>query len=47
MTFVPDGSGLIAVGNLEGHVHLWDLALLRRQLARSGLDWEDPAPGGR
>jgi hypothetical protein len=39
MAFNPDGSCLVAVCGVPGRVHLWDLALIRRQLARMGLNW--------
>jgi WD40 repeat protein len=46
IAFLPDGSGFVSVASLDGHVHLWDLALIRRQLASLGLDW-DSAAGSR
>ena len=39
MVFAPGGSHLVAVSGEPGRVHLWDLALIRRQLARRRLDW--------
>ncbi len=39
--FLPDGSGFVSVASLDGHVHLWDLALIRRRLASLGLDWDN------
>jgi serine/threonine protein kinase/WD40 repeat protein len=41
LLFTPDGSKLIAVDRDRG-AHVWDLRLLRRQLAERGLDWEGP-----
>lgn len=38
LAFSPDNRHLLIVGNL-GRVELVDLALLREQLARLGLDW--------
>jgi WD40 repeat protein len=39
MAFFPDGSGFVAISSTADHIHLWDLALIRSQLARLGLDW--------
>jgi serine/threonine protein kinase/WD40 repeat protein/Flp pilus assembly protein TadD len=43
LRFSPDGGRLAAA--TEGHaVQLWDLRLIRQQLAEIGLDWDHPAP---
>jgi len=39
LRFSPDGSRL-AVLNRDGPVHIWDLGLIRQQLAEMKLDWE-------
>jgi eukaryotic-like serine/threonine-protein kinase len=39
--FTPDGTRLIGVGG-KG-LRVWDLPLVRRQLAEMGLDWDAPA----
>jgi WD40 repeat protein/predicted Ser/Thr protein kinase len=46
MTFTRDGTRLITVSWRETPaLHVWDLVLLREQLAELGLDWEqDPYP---
>jgi WD40 repeat protein len=41
--FTPDGAHLIALGRESRALHVWDLRLLRRQLAELGLDWDAPA----
>jgi WD40 repeat protein len=41
--FTPDGSQLIALGYESQALHVWDLRLIRRQLAELGLDWDAPA----
>src|SRR5262249_2839315 len=45
--FTPDGTRLL-VSNLEGFIRIWDLRLIREQLAAAGLDWAQraypPAP---
>jgi WD40 repeat protein/tRNA A-37 threonylcarbamoyl transferase component Bud32 len=38
----PDGTHLAAVCTTPSAVHLWDLHLIRRQLAAMGLDWHLP-----
>jgi WD40 repeat protein len=43
LCFSPDGSHL-AVGCPTHLVQLWDLRLIRKQLAAMGLDWHQPAP---
>ena len=40
-TFSPDGDRL-AVATNGDHVQLWDLRLIRQQLAAMGLDWDQP-----
>jgi len=44
LCFDREGSRL-AIGGVEDDVTLWDLALVRRDLAAIGLDWEPPAAG--
>ncbi len=39
----PDGAYVAAFAD-SGYIQLWDLRLLRRQLAVLGLDWADPSP---
>jgi eukaryotic-like serine/threonine-protein kinase len=39
IVFTPDGSRLITVHRSKG-MHVWDLGLLREELAEHGLDWE-------
>jgi WD40 repeat protein len=40
LAFTPDGSRLIFPNETPGHLlHVWDLRVLRRQLAEIGLDW--------
>jgi serine/threonine protein kinase/WD40 repeat protein len=41
LAFSPDGSKL-AAGTAKHVIHLWDLALIRRQLADMQLDWDLP-----
>jgi Tfp pilus assembly protein PilF len=41
--FTADGSRLIAWGGESEALHVWDLRLVRRQLAEMGLDWGAPA----
>jgi WD40 repeat protein len=43
-TFDPPGRRM-AVAAGRPYVDLWDLAALRRELARGGLDWPDEHPG--
>src|SRR5262249_49172087 len=40
MAFLPDGSGFVAISSAADHIHVWDFALIRRQLARLHLDWQ-------
>jgi serine/threonine protein kinase/WD40 repeat protein len=40
--FSPDGAWLYAFGPESGHLHRWDLRLIRRQLAEMGLDIDLP-----
>ncbi len=42
ITFHPDGSRLYAAAE-AGHIHDWDIALLRGELSELGLDWAEPA----
>jgi serine/threonine protein kinase/WD40 repeat protein len=50
LAFTPDGSRLAVACSPEKPVDVWNLALIRRQLAGIGLDWEAPptveAPSG-
>jgi serine/threonine protein kinase/WD40 repeat protein len=40
----PDGGHVLATGNDDpGGVRMWDLRLVRRELAAMGLDWDAPA----
>jgi tetratricopeptide (TPR) repeat protein len=41
--FSPDGAWLYASGLESGHLHRWDLRLIRSQLAELGLDIDLPA----
>jgi serine/threonine protein kinase/WD40 repeat protein len=41
--FTPDGTQLIATGVDTQALHVWNLRLLREQLAAIGLDWDAPA----
>jgi WD40 repeat protein len=39
--FTPDGTRLITLSNgIVRGIHIWDLRLLRQELAKLGLDWE-------
>jgi serine/threonine protein kinase/WD40 repeat protein/tetratricopeptide (TPR) repeat protein len=40
--FSPDGSQLVTAAARDGAFQVWDLRLLRRQLAEMGLDWGLP-----
>jgi serine/threonine protein kinase/WD40 repeat protein len=40
--FTPDGAQLVVAGGTR-FIHVWDLRLLRQQLAAMDLDWEHPA----
>jgi WD40 repeat protein len=40
--FTADGTRLISVSSFGG-IRIWDLRLIRRQLAEMGLDWNAPA----
>jgi eukaryotic-like serine/threonine-protein kinase len=47
--FSPDGTLLVAANDDSRSVHVWDLRLIREQLAAMGLDWDlpkYPASGG-
>jgi WD40 repeat protein len=41
LAFSPDGTRL-AVAHIDGEVQVWDLRLLRQELAAMGLDWDRP-----
>jgi serine/threonine protein kinase/WD40 repeat protein len=43
MLFAPDGSRLVTTLRDRPYVRIWDLAVIRRRLARMGLDWDAPA----
>jgi tetratricopeptide (TPR) repeat protein len=43
MCFTPDGGELLVQGEDTEAVHVWDLRLIRRQLVKLRLDWDDPA----
>ena len=40
--FTPDGTQLITSSFLGLVIHVWDLRLIRQQLAELGLDWDGP-----
>ncbi|HEV3202784.1 MAG TPA: tetratricopeptide repeat protein, partial [Gemmataceae bacterium] len=40
--FSPDGSQLVTYAGRGGAFQVWDLRLIRRQLAEMGLDWDLP-----
>jgi Tfp pilus assembly protein PilF len=42
LVFTPDGTRLVVVTRDIRIAHVWDLRLLREQLAQRGLDWEAP-----
>jgi WD40 repeat protein len=42
LRFSPDGTRLAAASETRDLIHLWDLRLIRRQLAATGLDWGQP-----
>jgi tetratricopeptide (TPR) repeat protein len=42
LVFTPDGTRLVAVSNDGQAVHVWDLRLIREELAELGLDWDEP-----
>jgi WD40 repeat protein/Tfp pilus assembly protein PilF/tRNA A-37 threonylcarbamoyl transferase component Bud32 len=42
MTFSPDGSQLVVTSNTTSSIHVWDLRLIRQQLAELKLDWQEP-----
>jgi WD40 repeat protein len=46
LSFSPDGTRL-AVIYQTGNIHLWDLALIRKELVVLHLDWGSPAVAGR
>jgi WD40 repeat protein len=41
IAFSPDGTQLVVSGELQS-LHLWDLRVLREELARRNLDWDLP-----
>ncbi len=41
--FSPDGTRLIVWGHDTGSLHLWNLQILRDELAHRGLDWNAPS----
>jgi tetratricopeptide (TPR) repeat protein len=43
MDFTPDGMRLVVVSSYARAIHVWELGLIRQQLAAMGLDW-DPSP---
>lgn len=45
MAFTPDGSKLVTANKSNIAIHVWDLRLLRTELAKLGLDWEAPPYG--
>jgi hypothetical protein len=40
--FSPDGGELVARGGESNALYIWDLRLIRRELAEMGLDWDAP-----
>jgi serine/threonine protein kinase/WD40 repeat protein/tetratricopeptide (TPR) repeat protein len=42
LRFTPDGTRLVVVSHDSRVVHVWDLSLIRKQLAALDLDWDDP-----
>jgi eukaryotic-like serine/threonine-protein kinase len=42
LVFTPDGTRLVVITPERRTVHVWNLRLLREQLALRGLDWEAP-----
>jgi serine/threonine protein kinase/WD40 repeat protein len=42
VTLTPDGSKLIWCSQVMHSIHVWDLRLIRKQLADMGLDWDAP-----
>jgi serine/threonine protein kinase/WD40 repeat protein len=42
LVFSADGTRLIGSSDVDRCVHVWDLRLIRRQLAEMGLDWDAP-----
>jgi serine/threonine protein kinase/WD40 repeat protein/Tfp pilus assembly protein PilF len=44
MSFSPDGSQLaVTMGSDSPWIHVWDLRVLREQLVKLGLDWDQPS----
>ncbi len=42
LCFTPRGDELLVHGEESKIMYVWDLRLIRRQLAEMGLDWDDP-----
>ena len=42
LVFTPDGTRLLAISDDAKATHVWDLRLIRRQLAELDLDWDAP-----
>jgi hypothetical protein len=42
LAFSPDDTQLVATHNLTRELVVWDLRLLREELAKMGLDWARP-----
>ncbi len=40
--FSPDGAQLVLTNGDSDSIHVWDLRLMREQLAKMGLDWDSP-----
>jgi WD40 repeat protein len=41
--FAPDGTRLVATNGDSQSIHVWDLRIIREQLAKLGLDWDLPS----
>jgi WD40 repeat protein len=47
IAFSPDGRYLVTTTNFNTQsAHVWDLAAIRPQLAKTGLDWDQPSLAG-
>jgi WD40 repeat protein len=42
LSFSPDGGKIVAASNDNQAIQVWDLRLIRKQLAEMGLDWDGP-----
>jgi WD40 repeat protein len=42
MCFSPDGSQLVTTNHDSQSIHVWDLSVIRAELAKMGLDWDLP-----